>query len=116
MTLMDGVTLLNSYDCGNEGCFIFAIVALIFLGLIILMLFIDGILHGFDSDHGEILVICVALAIIFSVMALTTRENFTYYEVLIDDEVSMTEFTQRYEIVKQEGQIFKIKEREFKNE
>ena len=112
MTLMDGVTLLKAYDYGNDVGFIIAIVALIFLGLIALIFIIEGILYEFSCEHAEILVLCGSLAVIFGAMAFTTSENPTYYEVLIDDEVSMTDFIQRYEIVKQEGKIFTIKERD----
>lgn len=33
------------------------------------------------------------------------------YKVVISDEVSMNEFTERYEILEQEGKIYTIKER-----
>ena len=33
------------------------------------------------------------------------------YKVTIDDSVSMTEFTERYEILDQDGKIYKIKEK-----
>ena len=35
----------------------------------------------------------------------------TYYRVLIDDNVSITEFTERYNIIKQEGKTFIIQEK-----
>lgn len=34
------------------------------------------------------------------------------YKVVISDEVSMNEFTERYEILEQEGKIYTVKERE----
>lgn len=108
---MEGVTILNSYDCGNDVGFIVAIVILIILGLITLISFIDGCLHGFCDSHVSIWMTCFCIGLFFGIMALATYENPTYYEVLIDDKVSMTEFTQRYEIVQQNGQIFTIKEK-----
>ena len=35
----------------------------------------------------------------------------TYYRVLIDDNVSITEFTERYDIIRQEGKTFIVQEK-----
>lgn len=35
----------------------------------------------------------------------------THYQVTLDDSVSMNEFLDKYEIVKQEGKIYTVKER-----
>lgn len=113
---MEGVTILNSYTHGNDIAFIISIVVLILMGLIILINFIDGYINGFSENHASIWITCISITLSFGVLAIMTHENPTYYEVLIGDEVSMTEFTQRYEIVKQEGQIFTVKEKENENE
>lgn len=108
---MEGITILNSYDCGNDIAFIVSIVILILMGLIALISFIGGCIYGFCDSHVTIMMTCGTIALFFGILAISTYENPTYYEVLIEDEVSMTEFTQRYEIVKQEGQIFTVKEK-----
>ena len=108
---MEGITILNSYNYGNDIAFIVSIAILILMGLIILISFICGCIYGFSDCHASIWITCGAIALFFGILAILTCENPTYYEVLIEDEVSMTEFTQRYEIVKQEGQIFTVKEK-----
>jgi hypothetical protein len=35
----------------------------------------------------------------------------TYYRVLIDDNVSITEFTEQYDIMRQEGKTFIVQEK-----
>jgi low affinity Fe/Cu permease len=106
---MEGITILNSYNHGNDIAFMVSIAILILMGLIVLISFICGCIYGFSDYHVSIWMTCGAIALFFGILAISTYENPTYYEVLIEDEVSMTEFTQRYEIVKQEGQIFTIK-------
>lgn len=108
---MEGVTILNSYDYGNDIAFNISIAVLILMGLITLISFIYGCIYGFSDSHVSIWTACGTIALFFGILAITTCENPTYYEILIEDEVSMTEFTQRYEIIKQEGQIFTVKEK-----
>ena len=40
-----------------------------------------------------------------------TTPAYTEYKVTIDDSVSFTEFTEKYEIIDQEGKIYTVKER-----
>lgn len=42
----------------------------------------------------------------------TDKINYIEYEVLVDDSVSFTEFTEKYEIIKQKGKIYVIREKE----
>ena len=51
---------------------------------------------------------------IVSILVLNTspQETQTLYEVTISDEVSFKDFTSKYEIIEQRGEIYIVKERE----
>ena len=62
-----------------------------------------------------ILIVSILFGVLF---AATTGESFhipnefeTHYEVLLSDEITLTEFLDDYEIVGQEGNIYTIRER-----
>ena len=38
--------------------------------------------------------------------------NYIEYNVIISDEVSLTEFNEKYEIIEQNGKIYTVRERE----
>ena len=40
----------------------------------------------------------------------------TYYEVMIDDDVSLNDFNEKYEVVEQRGKIYVVQEKETKGE
>lgn len=57
----------------------------------------------------------IALSFVLSIISATCNSifqvpDYTQYEVTIDDSVSMNEFTSKYEILEQRGQIYVIKE------
>jgi ABC-type xylose transport system permease subunit len=57
----------------------------------------------------------IFVGLLFGTLAGVTttkpREYETRYKVLISDEVSMTEFLEKYEIVNTEGKIYTIREK-----
>ena len=46
------------------------------------------------------------------VAAFAPREMITRYQVIIDDAVKFNEFTGKYKIIKQDGLIYTVEERE----
>lgn len=44
------------------------------------------------------------------------RPTTTYYYVIIDDSIPFTEVMEKYDIVEQNGKIFKLKEKKLSNE
>jgi len=49
---------------------------------------------------------------IFPANNITPSEYEIQYKVIISDEVSMNDFLERYEIISQEGKIYKVRERD----
>lgn len=52
------------------------------------------------------------LGVVFGVGESIPTEYETQYKVIISDEVSMNEFTEKYEIIEQDGKIYTVAERE----
>ena len=48
-------------------------------------------------------------------MILSNSAEITTYEVTISDEVSFKDFTSKYEIIEQRGEIYIVKERQTNN-
>ena len=56
--------------------------------------------------------LCVALLMGTKIRQTTNEIEYIEHEVLVDDSVSLTEFTKKYEIVSQKGKIYVIREKE----
>lgn len=93
----------------------FWIAAGVTFGICLIIGFIVGLTDGW-SCFG----ICVVLGIIFGGILgaiagageQKPTEYEAHYKVTISDEVSMNEFTEKYEIIDQDGKIYTIRERE----
>ena len=53
----------------------------------------------------------LALSIGITIRQTTNEIEYIEHEVLVDDSVSLTEFTKKYEIVSQKGKIYIIREK-----
>lgn len=65
--------------------------------------------YGFGALVGLFFGLCIGFfaAVVVGVAEI---EYYPTYKVTISDEVSMNEFTNRYEILEQEGRIYTVKE------
>ena len=76
-----------------------------------------GMLGGF-CDHsifvglGTGILVFLAAASLTAVATEKPAYTIPIYKVVIKDSVSMNEFSERYEIINQEGKIYTIRERE----
>lgn len=108
ITLLDTGTKVVSYTWGwSWGGFIATIFA-IFLIVVSIICMIDG-------TGGEIFVIAaifVGMLGLFIFAHAKPAKTITTYSVMIDNSVSMTEFYDRYDVLKVQGKIFTITERE----
>ena len=117
---MDGVTILNtitenvSNTAGLVTILIFSIVLIIisFIAIIICS-------NKFSEFNGFVIAFVITgiagiLFVIVSILELNAppQEPQTLYEVTISDEVSFKDFTSKYEIIEQRGEIYIVKERE----
>lgn len=115
---MTGVEILATEEIGINFAFnwtAFWIMAGVIFGICLIIGFFAGLTDGWSC-----LAICIVLGIIFSgilgciagVGEQMPTEYETHYKVTISDEVSMSEFTEKYEIVDQDGKIYTIRERD----
>ena len=119
---MDGVTILNIIT-ENVSNTVGLVVALIFSIVVIILSFIAIIVVSdkFSEFDGFIIPFIVTeifgiLFVIVSILELNTpQEPQTLYEVTISDEVSFKDFTSKYEIIEQRGEIYIVKERQTNN-
>ena len=113
--MIDGVTILAS-EVVTTSCAGANIIFYIFLGLIILgfLSFLTGAIVnnlGF-TQTGAIMMGCsfILFLIGLPIDAATQIPDYTKYEVILDDSVSMNEFMNTYEVLEQRGQIYVVKE------
>ena len=113
---MDGVTILNTItenECGEIAGIMLLIGVFAFL-ISVLMRIISYI--GDDSNKPIILcIIFLIVSLISTTTGIILASNstvITTYEVTISDEVSFKDFTSKYELIEQRGEIYIVKERE----
>ena len=93
---------------------------LLTIGLCFLVAIVAGILSGATDDWGLgitiFLVVFIAGGALFgTLVGCTSGEPIEYetrYKVVIDDSVSMNKFSEKYEIIDQDGKIYTIRERD----
>jgi Zn-dependent membrane protease YugP len=113
--MIDGVTVLAS-GVVTTSCVIINIMFYTFLGLLVLGFL--SLLVGLIADSlgfvqtGVIMISCSFILFLISlpIDAVTQIPDYTKYEVILDDSVSMNEFMNTYEVLEQRGQIYVIKE------
>ena len=113
--MIDGVTVLAN-EVVTTSCAVMNIIGYILIGLLILgfISFIIGLIAdslGF-AQAGAIMLGCslVLFLIGLPINAMTQIPDYTKYEVILDDSVSMNEFMNTYEVLEQRGQIYVVKE------
>lgn len=119
---MDGVTILNTY---TENVSTINYVILLILSVFILIFSAIGIYvvsEKFSDFNGYTLFYTIILALsaavlIISIIELKTppKEPQTLYEVTVSDDVSFTEFMDKYIIIEQRGEIYIVKEHKQNN-
>lgn len=111
---MEGVEVLNTFvkgGCGFGAGICAIVIGIISIAGIVAAICFSRVYHDVDAD------IALTFSIILLVLSITCiyqsffKEGTTYYQVIIDDSVSMVEFNEKYDIVKVEGKIYTIKEK-----
>ena len=113
--MINGVTILAS-EVVMTSCDGMDIIAYIFLGLLTLgfLSFLIGAIAnslGFIQT-GAIMIGCsfILFLICLPIDDMTQVPDYTKYEVILDDSVSMNEFMNTYEVLEQREQIYVVKE------
>ena len=123
MNKIDGVTILNtitenvSNTAGLVAILIFSIVE-----IIISFIAIIAVSNKFSEFNGFVIAFVITgiagiLFVIVSILELNAppQEPQTLYEVTISEEVSFKDFTSKYKIIEQRGEIYIVKERQTSN-
>lgn len=107
---MDGITILNIYDGSNGAAIMFTIMWITIIIILIAVVIWDMIRDDvyFTSIISLFLSAVCIVASIISIKDL--YDKMETLEVLIDDDVSMTDFHKKYEIVSTRGEIYVIRE------
>ena len=109
---MDGVIILNSYEILTNASEIF----LYFVWGFVFAVLALSLLYLFAMDTSSIFTVIVAIVMgalaVILFCNIPEKKYETRYQVTIDDSVSMNEFQSKYEIIKIEGKIYTIIERE----
>ena len=89
-----------------------------FIGLLLAFVFICLAVYFYVNLHDASAILCLVLIVVSVVIVclgvISNKNSIDYieYKVTIDDSVSMNEFTDKYEIIDQEGKIYTVKEKE----
>lgn len=107
---MDGVSILNTYMEWTKS----SIAILLFLNLFLTAGIFGGIVLLFNDEYigGFVIGACIA-GIVLTFIYIPKTEHI---QAMLDDSVSYVELTDRYEIVKSDGRIITMIEKEQNNE
>lgn len=116
---MDGVTILNEFVSSKDDV-ILPLVIIIGFMIIQIIIGIFAIYKNHNEYNREIINDIVGLFLIITpiyfiitvILSVNDYEPTTSYEVTISEEVSFKDFTSKYEIIEQHGEIYIVKERE----
>lgn len=119
---MDGVTILNTIteNVSNTAGLVIALILSIVITILsfIAIIVVSDKFSEFDSFTIPFIVTGF-FGILFSIVSIlelnTPQEPQTLYEVTISDEVSFKDFTSKYKIIEQRGEIYIVKERQTNN-
>ena len=107
--MLDGINVLNTIEMHKE----FPMWAILIIGLLF------GVGIGLTSCFefktiivGIILCISGFLVLVYGVNINLQLSGVKEYQVTIDESVSMVDFTSKYDIIRVDGEIYTIREKE----
>lgn len=112
---MAGVTILATEIVNKPAPWLeiigYSFAAAVGCGFLLLILSIFFELDWLFKIGVPMLICSAVLGLMTSLLTTTiTVPDYTTYEVILDDSVSMNEFMNTYEVLEQRGQIYVVKE------
>lgn len=116
--VLEGVTILSETTETPEP--VWAMIGFIILGVLLFSLgiyvMIIVIRKKFDSSSDPYFPMFMALSVglvllVGGIYKQVNNTPYTVYKVSVDSSVSFVEFTEKYEVIKQDGLIYEVKER-----
>ena len=119
--MLDGITVLAQEEItkSSTGTIIFCAIAAFALMVALCALYVNTIGTGSDFECTACTAISVLVALLVAYIAAESTAEPTgryRYECLIDDDVSVVEFDERYTIIDKRGDIWSIEDKENINE
>ena len=113
---MDGVTILNAWTEVHVTNWIGGLLAVIsfsFAIAVLIVCVIGGLIRGEWDNVGLGLgaIIILVIFTLFSFSIIGQPKRVTIYEVTISDDVSFNKFMERYTIISQRGNIYKVEDK-----
>ena len=86
------------------------------LGILGILMFVSFAFFDYAGDSGLSglsMLLCIVLVVASLLTFANTKEKYRYnkYQVLFDDDVSVNELYENYEVVKQEGITFWVEDK-----
>ena len=108
--MLNGIEVLNEYFIMNE----FPVSALILMLIFLVICFIFSLIK-FKILHIIIFSVSASLCVLSFIYGIDIKINtpkVKEYQVTIDKSVSMVDFTSKYDIIRVDGEIYTIREKE----
>lgn len=114
MRFLDGITILNEVKNVTNSmpvAIILTVCGFILMGVSIYTIYLMIVERDYSALFLPFIGIIVSV-MAFIVANLKMNETpYTSYEVTISDEVSFKDFTNKYEVIEQRGEIYVVRER-----
>lgn len=111
--VLEGVTILSEgtgYVITLAGTIVYLCSGIFALSVVISFIVVAANRKSYDWVPVIVTPALVAVALLtISIVSFATR--YPVYKVTVDKNVSFVEFNERYEIIKQDGLIYEVKER-----
>ena len=107
--MLNGIEVLNKVEMYKEFPMILCIPIVVFSVIGICFMFDDGLKKKLLAI---LFLLCFLISLICGIIITEQPSGVIQYQVTIDESVSMTEFNEKYEVVKIEGKIYTIREKE----
>ena len=117
---MTGVEVLNQNTIYETDVYSWIIIVCVVIGFVLslILTIIDWCNYGFDGRDIGLSLVLIACCTLFGLFLTILTEHDTNvidyieYKVTVSEEVNFIEFTDKYEILDQEGKIYTVRERE----
>ena len=110
---MEGVTILSTatvtLGLSWGAAILIALVVFVFMFILFSVLIVDEPIEYLFAAVAAFLLTAIALIPLWISIDPT---EVTDYKVIIDNSVKYVEFTEKYEVIDQEGEIYTIREKE----
>jgi Na+/H+ antiporter NhaB len=111
---MTGVEILTTEQVATSQAYNWTVALIVagafFVATILCRIFLKEL---FDIGSCLALIICgIVFGSIMGVATSTSSEYVTQHQVLVSEDVSFTEFYERYDVIKQDGKLFTVRRKD----